>query len=121
MDTHAPALLGPLGLATQGQGQQLVAKTHAQQLLTTLVQLEQVGLEGLDPRIGTERIGLAARHKVGIELFTVGGIVAVHHVVHRKFGGNRLTREELLEHPAVALILRRQLRSQDIGFKDADA
>ncbi|MNV53863.1 hypothetical protein D3C71_1460250 [compost metagenome] len=121
VDTHAPALLGTLGLATQGQRQQLVAETHTQQLLATLVQLQQVGLEGLDPRVGTKRVGLAARHQVGIEHFVVGGIIAIHHVVHTKFGGDRLTREELLEHPAVALVLRGQLRSQDIGFKDADA
>ncbi|MNC16012.1 hypothetical protein D3C75_638570 [compost metagenome] len=121
MDAHAPPLVGPLGLATQGQRQQLVAEAHTQQLFAALVQLEQVCLEGLDPRVGTERIGLAARHKVGIEHFVVGGVIAIHHVVHTKFGGDRLTREELLEHPAVALVLRGQLRSQDIGFKDADA
>jgi hypothetical protein len=73
MNTHAPALVGALGLATQGQGQQLMAETHAQQLLAALVQLEQVGLEGLDPRVGAERVGLAARDQVGIEGFTVGG------------------------------------------------
>lgn len=121
MNAHAPALFGALGLAAQGQRQQLVAETHPQQLLATLVQLQQVGLEGLDPRIGTKGISLAAGHQVRIEHFLVGGVVAIHHVVHTKLGGDRLTREELLEHPAVALVLRDQLRSQDIGFKDADA
>ena len=51
---HAPALSGALALATQQQRQQLMAKANAQQLVTALVAGQQVGFEGLNPRIGAK-------------------------------------------------------------------
>lgn len=121
VDAHAPALAGALGLATEQQGQQLVAETHAEELVAALVAVQEEGLQGLDPRVGTEGVGLAAGHQVGVEALVVRRIAPLHHVVDDEFGGDRLLGEQLLEHPAVAFVALDQLGTKDIGFQDTDA
>ncbi|MNE33595.1 hypothetical protein D3C80_1272770 [compost metagenome] len=98
-----------------------MAETYTQQLVAALIMIQQKRLELFNPWIITERVGLAASHQVGIEYLVIIGVLAVHHVVDVKFGGDRLAAEQLLEHPSVALILPDQLGSQDVGFQDADA
>ncbi|MCY1415263.1 hypothetical protein D9M71_307390 [compost metagenome] len=98
-----------------------MAETHPQQFVAALITIQQKRLELFDPWIITERVGLATSHQVGIEYLVIIGVFAVYHVIHAKFGGDRLAGEQLLEHPSVALILPDQLGSQDVGFQDADA
>ncbi len=121
MDAHAPAFTRAFSLAAEQQCEQLVTEADAEQFIATLVALEQVGLEGLDPRVGTEGVGLAARDQVGVKYLIVRGVFALHHVVDDKFGGNRLLGEQALEHLPVTLVLIDQAWTQDIGFQDADA
>ncbi len=121
MDAHAPALGRPLGLATQQQRQQLVAEADADQLVAAGMAVQQVGLEGLDPRIGAKGVGLAARHQVRVEHFFIRRVFTLHHVIDDELGGNRLFGEQALEHLPVPLVLIDQPRTQDIGFQDAHA
>ncbi|MNH34637.1 hypothetical protein D3C79_952450 [compost metagenome] len=98
-----------------------MTETHTKQFVATLVAVQQERLELLNPRIITERVGLAASDQVGIEHLVIIGVLVVQHVVDAKLGGDWLAGEQLLEHPSVALILLDQLGSQDVGFQDADA
>ncbi|MNX89647.1 hypothetical protein D3C86_1216680 [compost metagenome] len=117
----APALGRTLALATEQQRQQLMTEADAQQLVAALVAGQQIGLEGFDPRVGAEGVGLAARHQVGVERQVVAWVLTLHHVVDRELGGNRLLRKQVFEHLPVALILVNQFRTQVVGFQNADA
>ena len=116
MHPYAPALLRALGFPTEQQGQQLVTKTDAQQLVAALVALEQILLEGLNPGIAAERIRLAASHQISIELLTIGRIVPLHHVVDTELRRHRLLSEQLLEHAAITLVLIDQFRAENVSF-----
>ncbi|MCY1448749.1 hypothetical protein D9M71_654450 [compost metagenome] len=121
MGADAPALGRTLALATEQQRQQLMTEADAEQLVATLVAGQQVLLEGFDPRVGAEGIGLAARHQVGVECQVVAWVLTLHHVVDGELGGNRLLRKQVFEHLPVALILVNQFRTQVVGFQNADA
>ena len=98
-----------------------MTEAHAQQLVAALITREQVGFERLDPRVDTERIGLAAGDQVRVKHFVIRRVLALHHVVDHKLGGYRLLGEQALEHLPIALVLIDQSGTQNIGFQDADA
>ncbi|MNO01462.1 hypothetical protein D3C81_2216030 [compost metagenome] len=67
-----------------------MAEAHAEQFVAALVAAQQVFLEGLNPRVSAERIGLAAGDQVRVEGLVVAWVFALHHVVDGELGGNRL-------------------------------
>ncbi len=54
VNADTPALHGTLGPAAQQQGQQLVTEADTQQFFSALIQLQQVDLQGLNPRVGAK-------------------------------------------------------------------
>ncbi|MCY1376153.1 hypothetical protein D9M69_636230 [compost metagenome] len=53
-------------------------------------------------------------------MLAVRRVIAFHHVVHGELGGDRLAREELLEHSAIALILADQFGAKNVSFQNAN-
>ena len=121
IDADAPALRRAFGLATQQQGQQLVAEADADQAVAVVIALKQELAQGLDPRISTERVGLAAGNQVGVVALGSIRVATFHHVEHIELRRYRLLLKQLPEHSAIAVVLLDQLRSEDVGFQDADA
>ena len=98
-----------------------MAEADADQPVAVGVALQQKLAQGLNLRISAERVGLAAGNQVGVVALGRIGVATFHHVEHIELRRYRLFLKQLPEHSAIAVVLLDQLRSEDVGFQDADA
>ena len=116
MYANAPALFSALGVTTEDQRQQLVTKTHPQQLLATLIEPPDVVTQGQNPGVGTKGVGLTTRNQICIVASVLGRVLTVDDVVDLEVRLDRLFAEQLLEHVTIAFVLVSQLGAKVIGL-----